>query len=92
MKRPSSARLSARGIPILFFSARMCESAPKPLQLTGTDGQPTVNLSPGILTYFSNLNVPLFLLGAVAFFMLCRDRQFTLVVADARQWTGGGIF
>ena len=55
------------------------ESAPKSLQLTDTDGQPAVNLSPGILTYFSNLNVPLFLLGAAAFFSF-------VVIGNSRWW------
>ena len=63
--------------PVLFRADG--ESAPKPLQLTGTDGQPAVNLSPGILTYFSNLNVPLFLLGAAAFFSF-------VVIVNSRWW------
>ena len=53
--------------PVLFRADDA--SVPKPLQLTNADGQPSVNLSPGILTYFSNLDVPLFLLGAAAFFI-----------------------
>ena len=54
--------------PVLFHADGA--STPKPLRLTNANGQPSVNLSPGILTYFSNLDVPLFLLGAAAFLSL----------------------
>ena len=63
--------------PVLFRADG--EFAPKPLQLTDTDGQPSINLSPGILTYFSNLDVPLFLLGAVAFVIF-------VVIMNSRWW------
>ena len=63
--------------PVLFRADDA--SVPKPLQLTNADGQPSVNLSPGILTYFSNLDVPLFLLGAAAFFIF-------VVIINSRWW------
>ena len=53
--------------PVVFHADGA--SAPKLLRLTNANGQPSVNLSPGILTYFSNLDVPLFLLGAATFFI-----------------------
>ena len=63
--------------PVLFRADGA--SAPKPIRLTDTDGQPVINLSPGILTYFSNLDVPLFLLGAAAFFIF-------VVIINSRWW------
>ncbi|HJL52907.1 MAG TPA: hypothetical protein QF695_09750, partial [Arenicellales bacterium] len=63
--------------PVLFHADGA--SAPKSLRLTNADGQSSVNLSPGILTYFSNLDVPLFLLGAAAFFIF-------VVIINSRWW------
>ncbi len=63
--------------PVLFHADGA--PAPTPLQLTDTDGQDSINLSPGVLTYFSNLDVPLFLLGAAAFFIF-------VVVINSRWW------
>ena len=63
--------------PVLFRADGL--SVPKPLQLTDADGQRSVNLSPGILTYFSNLDVASFLLGAAAFFVF-------IVIINSRWW------
>ena len=63
--------------PVVFHAYGA--SAPKLLRLTNANGQPSVNLSPGILTYFSNLDVPLFLLGAAAFFIF-------VVIINSRWW------